>query len=414
MSQIGTGDSQTTNDVGFECDGSFHVEGGKHILALQEIHCSHRPPCPGCPRWGEAGVSEEVHQKLSLLREQAGLSGPLQVVEGEISGYRHRSRLAVRGRIHSPKIGIFAQGSHQIVDIPRCHVHHPLINKVVAAVKRGIRQCKLQPYIEKSHRGWLRYLQVVVERSSQSAQIVLVGNSDSAEPFEPLARYLWEQKDLPVHSIWWNGNTAQHNAILGSLWDRLYGTEAVCELIGGVSVFFPPGAFGQANLALADEMVSLVAEWIPEQAHIAEFYAGCGSFGLGLLNRGASVCFNEVAPGGLAGLRLGLAGLSEEVQSRAHLYEGPAGDYASLVPACDVVLVDPPRKGLDAALLQSILETPPQRLIYVSCGLDSLWRETQQILESGSMKLRDIRAFALFPYTEHVETLAYFESASQR
>ena len=100
-------------------------------------------------------------------------------MEGPAFGYRHRARLAVRGRSASPKLGVFQEGSHRIVDVPRCLVHHPLINEVAAAVKQAVRDSGVAPYAERVHRGELRYVQVAVERSSASAQVVLVGNSDT-------------------------------------------------------------------------------------------------------------------------------------------------------------------------------------------------------------------------------------------
>ena len=82
----------------------------------------------------------------------------------------------VRGRAASPKIGIFQAGSHKIADIPRCHVHHPIINRVAALAKEAIRATGIEPYAEAPHRGCIRALQVVVERSSQRAQVVVVTN----------------------------------------------------------------------------------------------------------------------------------------------------------------------------------------------------------------------------------------------
>ncbi|TNE51434.1 MAG: class I SAM-dependent RNA methyltransferase [Deltaproteobacteria bacterium] len=376
-------------------------------MLMEPRECSHRPPCPGCPAWGEVGIAPEAEEKLLGLMELAGLESLLPVVEGQPYEYRHRARSAVRGRVRSPKMGIFAKGTHQIVDIPRCAVHHPCINEVIRGMKAGIRAVGLQPYIEKSHKGWLRYVQLVVERSSQTVQLVLVGNTAEPDLFEPLAQHLWNA-GLPLHSVWWNGNPERTNTIFGPLWHRFFGPEMVVETIGGASVFFPPGAFGQSNLNLADFMVAQVTEWIPPTSRVAEFYAGVGAFGLGLLRRGATVLFNEVSPAGIHGLRVGLEQQEPDAQERASVHVGPAGDHANLVQDCDVVLVDPPRKGLDEALLQELIQHPPETFVYVSCGLDAFVREAQQILESGSMQLVELIAVALFPHTEHVETMARF------
>jgi len=121
------------------------------------------------------------------LVEDTGLPPPA-VVEGAPFGYRHRARLAVRGRAASPKIGIFQEGSHRVVDIPHCLVHHPLVNEVAAITKAALRRTGVSPYADRAHRGMLRYLQVVVERRSGTAQVVLVANDESPDALEPVAR----------------------------------------------------------------------------------------------------------------------------------------------------------------------------------------------------------------------------------
>src|SRR5262249_37471500 len=88
--------------------------------------------------------------------------------------------------------------------------------------------------------------------------------------------------------------------------------EAVRGGLGGVQVFFPPGAFGQSNLLHFEEIVSQVARWVPDGARVLEFHAGCGAVGLGLLSRVERVVFNEIAPPALEGLALGLAARPEE------------------------------------------------------------------------------------------------------
>ncbi|MBI5503943.1 MAG: class I SAM-dependent RNA methyltransferase [Deltaproteobacteria bacterium] len=375
------------------------------------IHaCSHRPPCPGCPRYGEGGVAVGA---LGVLRELACSSGALldPVVEGARESFRVRARLAVRGRASSPKIGIFQQDSHRIVDVPSCVIHHPRINETVRVLKDCIRDAGVAPYVDASHRGLLRYLQVVVERGSGAVQVVLVCNDAVAESVLPLADCLTDRLGPRLHSLWWNGNPERTNVIFGPHWQRLSGPEALRERIGGAAVFFPPGAFGQSNLDLADRIVAAVHGLVPDGAVVAEAYAGCGSFGLGLLARAREVRLNEDNPHGLRGLELGLAERPAHERAKARVLAGDASACAAMFDGADVALVDPPRRGLDAAVLETIMAARPRLLIYVSCGPSSLSRDCQRLLADGALRLRRLTPFALFPYTEHVETLALFEAA---
>lgn len=383
------------------------------------IECSHQPACPGCPRLGEGGVARPAFAQLAALAEENALPPPA-VIEGAPLGWRRRARLAVRGRARSPKIGLFAANSHAIVDIPRCPVHHPVVNRVAAALKQALRETATPPYREERHAGLVRYLQVVVERGRDRAQVVVVCNSPSPEPFAPAAERLIEILGDELHSLWWNRNTARSNTILGDAWKQLSGAESVRETIGGVDVHFPPGAFGQANLDLADRLVARVADFAlapPSPAAsarpvVADLYAGCGALGLPLLARGAEVHFNERGGDSLRGLAMALEDRPPEQRERAHVHPGDAArvpELRALLPGCDAVIVDPPRRGLGPELTEALAGQPPARLAYVSCGLPALLREARALIAAGGLRLVGLEAFALFPHGEHVETLALFE-----
>lgn len=323
-------------------------------------------------------------------------------------GFRLRARLAVRGRATSPKIGIFAEGSHRVVDIPRCLVHHPLINDVAHAVKSAIRRTGAAPYADEPHRGLVRYLQVAVERATQTAQVVVVTNDESPESAAPLFDAL--QRDLGdrLHSLFWNGNTARANTILGPRFHRLYGPEALRERIGDVNVFYPPGAFGQSNTELAAVMTEHVRSAVPPGVRVAELYAGTGAIGLGLLARAEEVVFNEISEGSIRGLELGLDDLHPSLSSKAKVIAGPSADHADIVDRADVVIVDPPRRGLDEPLILRLCQRPPKSLIYVACGVDSFGRDADILLGCGHFDLVELTPFHLFPYTDHVEVVAQF------
>jgi 23S rRNA (uracil1939-C5)-methyltransferase len=237
---------------------------------------------------------------------------------------------------------------------------------------------------------------------------VLVGNASEPAPIEPLARALEPLLGSQLHSLWWNGNPERSNVILGPHWHRFSGPEAVCERIAGVDVFFPPAAFGQNHLELADRLVEQVHAWVPEGRRVLELYSGCGPIGLGLLARSLEVAFNEVSPAGLAGLALGLAARPTAERARSRLLPGEAGAAASALAAVDVVIADPPRQGLDPPLLAALAEGPPERLIYASCDPDSFLAQARALQRRGPLRLRELLVFELFPQTSHLETLALF------
>ncbi|HEX4334756.1 MAG TPA: hypothetical protein VH062_02515 [Polyangiaceae bacterium] len=371
------------------------------------LDCPHRPPCPGCPRLGETDVAPSARATLESVALERGLT--LSVVRGADVGFRHRARLAIRGRSRSPKIGIFESGSHRIVDIPRCLVHHPLINEVAAVVRATIRDTGTPVYSDDAHAGLLRYLQVVVERRTTTAQVVVVTNDATVAASEPFLSALAARLGDRLHSLFWNGNPARTNSILGPHWHRQSGGPGVEELIGGARVFYPPGAFGQSHLELATRMVDIVHGSVPDGARVLELYAGVGAIGLGLAARVKELAMNELVPESLQGLELGVAALEPGARARTRVVPGAASDALGAMPAPDVIIADPPRKGLEPALLASLVAAPPPELVYVACGLESFLSDERALTASRRLRLVELAAYDMFPHTEHVETLARFE-----
>ena len=377
-----------------------------------EVACSHRPPCPGCPRFGEKSIPAAAQAALDGLARSAGLPPPV-VHQLPALGHRHRARLAVRGRPGRPKIGLFQEGSHRIVDTPHCPVHHPAINDAVACIKTAMRATGTAPYADRAHRGALRYLQIVVERESERVQVVLVGNGRSPEVLGELPGAVEALLGDRLQGLFFNGQPERSNTILGPTMEHLAGEPMTREQLGGVDVFFPPAAFGQNHLPLFAQAVDRIALRVPDGVHAAELYCGVGAIGLGWLSRGVRVDFNERSPDGLAGLEAGLAARPAIERARARIHPGAAGDELEWLTGSadrpDVVVVDPPRRGLDPALMEALIADPPRRLIYLACGLPALLEELARFEQQSPLRLRGVEAFDFFPFTRHVETLVWLD-----
>ena len=338
------------------------------------------------------------------------------MISGQTAGFRLRARLGIRGRLGSPKVGLFELGTHRVVHIPKCSVQHPLINRVAAVVRRALVEARVTCYSDKAHLGVARYLQVVVERGSQSAQVVIVANSTTLAPLAACFDLIRERLGSELHSLWFNANCERSNTILGPDFQNWCGPAAVVERFGGAAVHFPPGAFGQNNLDIAQNIIDHVRTQIPPHARVAEFYAGVGAIGLSVLARVREIHMNEINPQSLHGLDLGLIALDAADRSLGlPSSPGMAGAARLAASGAQVVIADPPRKGLDPELTEYLIEHPPERFVYVSCGLESFLerRRTADIasMRTGATALGSLTAFNLVPFTEHVETVACFERA---
>ncbi len=377
-------------------------------MLMSNMQCPHRPPCPGCPRFGEAGIAPAARAVLEDVASAHEVPH-VSVISGQTAGFRLRARLAIRGRLGSPKLGLFALGTHRVVHIPHCSVQHPLINHVAAVVRRALVDARVTGYSDKAHLGHARYLQVVVERSSQTAQVVIVANSPTAEPLAACFALIVERLGPQLHSLWFNANCERANTILGPEFQNWCGPSSVVERFGGAQVHYPPGAFGQNNLDIAQSLIEHVRDQIPPAARVTEFYAGVGAIGLSVLTRVRELRMNELGAESLRGLELGLGALDPADRAMISVIPGPAGAARMAAAGADVVIADPPRKGLDAELTDYLIGNPPERFIYVSCGLESFLSDAARLTSQGRLRLRALTAFNLLPFTEHVETVARFE-----
>jgi len=145
------------------------------------------------------------------------------------------------------------------------------------------------------------------------------------------------------------------------------------------------------------------------RARVAEFYAGVGAIGLSLVDHACELRMNEVNPHALTGLELGIAELGPAYRAAITVVPGPAGAGLRAASGADVVIADPPRKGLDPELREFLADEPPERLLYVSCALESLRSDVSRLTAPGKLRLVALTAFNLMPFTEHVETVARFE-----
>jgi tRNA/tmRNA/rRNA uracil-C5-methylase (TrmA/RlmC/RlmD family) len=289
-------------------------------------------------------------------------------------------------------------------------VHHPLINAAARTLREAIRETGIEPYADRPHRGVLRYVQFVVERATHRVQVVLVGRGTDPQILGSLPEVFAEKLGERLQGLFFNGQPDRTNAILGPTMVHLAGERAVREPIGGVDVFFPPGAFGQNHLPLFERAVEQISSLVPRNAVVTEMYCGVGSIGLGLLESAQEVRFNERSPDGLLGLEQGLAERPDMERSRARLFPGSAGERLEALEGADFVVVDPPRRGLDPELCQSLATETPNRLVYLACGLDRLIEDLERLQAPGRLRLVGVEAFDFFPFTDHIETLVWLDA----
>lgn len=478
------------------------------------IGCEHFATCPGCivdDKVGRVDIirSAKIFFSSSGIRKKRLDVRPDEVVTEDsddgfykvvvpspLNGWRTQAKLAAAHRESAwdpgCMFGLYQRGTHSVLEIPNCQVHHPAINRAVDALVRATTTINIAPFNEESGEGGIRYVQLVVERTTGKISLTLVWNADSLKGTQPaLARLMKELQRIEPdlwHNIWCHCNDGPGNNIFArnpNSWHRMVGPEFVREPfpVGDKGwLYFSPLAFRQGNMDGFDVLATDVAKTVPGGSRVCELYAGVGLLGLTSLayhaERGDPLtwvrcsdenpanprCFSR----SVNSLPASVTGKKGERQSRkrddeemtladmAKLMESGAPDpfeddrektsyfVASARKAllegealgADVIIVDPPRKGLEPEVLEEFCKpfSPnqlfvedkdllPRRqdnrinwandvktLIYVSCGFDALARDCDRLLRSNSgWMLESATGYILFPGSDHVETLAVFQ-----
>ncbi|KAG4927273.1 hypothetical protein JHK82_053055 [Glycine max] len=300
-------------------------------------------------------------------------------------GWRCRAKLAVRGSSTEPLIGLYEEGTHNVVDIPQCQADHPNIKAAVELLRRGITELGVEPFIEDEGAGDLHVQMAVTtyNTSLPTAQICKNGkvqvtlvwnsrneNSPGSDKLNALVNFLWKNGGPHsrlhlIHSVWANFQTSTNNIIFGDKWKHLLGERDFWEHVGGIDVSLAPSSFGQANtlrlmpcfviLQAFDALLRKLQKYVPYESAVADLYAGAGVIGLSLATTRKSIKCIEINKESNASFEKTIERLPATVDSSITWHHA----YASKEPflwllGSDLVVIDPPRKGLDASLIDAL------------------------------------------------------------
>ncbi len=300
--------------------------------------------------------------------------------------------------------GFYAMGSHDIADMDACLIQHERNDEAVAAVKRIARELGIEAYDEKSHTGWMRHVVVKYGFATEELMVVLVG---TAADVPGLRAFVGRIRDeMPgVASICLNVNPERTRLVYGERTMTLWGKDTIVDTIGGVRFAISARSFYQVNPVQTEVLYRTALDYagLTGEETVIDAYCGIGTISLFLAGRARHVYGVEIVPDAV-----------EDARANARLngianVEFAVGRAEAVIPAwraegidADVIVVDPPRKGCDAALLDTIVAMRPRRVVYVSCNPSTLARDLR-ILEDGGFRTIEAQPVDMFPHTGHVE-----------
>lgn len=351
----------------------------------------------------EIGVGAEAEPAANaggiLVPPTLGMSEPWR--------YRNKAQVPM-GQEHGRLIGgFYARGSHRIVDMQTCIIQHEANDEMVEAVKQIGRELGISAYDEETGRGLLRHVVVKVAFATGEKMVVLVTNGDRLPEAEQWIEAIRER--VPgVRSICQNVNTRQTNVIFGDLTRVLWGEEVIHDYIGDVKFAISARSFYQVNPAQTEVLYGKTLEYagLTGNETVIDAYCGIGTISLFLAQKAKKVYGVEIVKEAIEDARKnaelnGFANAEFEVGASEDVI--PRWRDQGIKP--DVIVVDPPRKGCDPRLLETILEMKPERVVYVSCNPATLARDLR-VLEDGGFKTVKVQPVDMFPQTVHVEAVA--------
>ena len=382
------------------------------------------PPCPvfgrcgGCA-WQHLDYPVQLEWKRTIvveaLRRLGHVADPERLVAPVLAAqppWRYRHKMAVpfappRQRGGPLQAGFFAVRSHRIVDLATCAIQHPLLDRALAETRRLADALGVQAYDERSRRGDLRHLVGRVSHSQDTLLLALVTAGPGFAAGPELARGLREALPQCVGVVQ-NIQGAPGNAILGERTRPLAGADHLVEEIDGLRFLVSAPSFFQVSPVQA---AALYREAIG-QAGLArgdtvfDLYAGVGTLSLFLARTAATVhAVEEVEAAVADGRRNAQANGMRNLRFHAGTAEAVVPTLVSRDAGPDVVVLDPPRKGASAPVLQAVAAARPRRVVYVSCNPATLARDIGLLAEAG-YGLLEVRPVDMFPQTAHVECCA--------
>lgn len=318
--------------------------------------------------------------------------------------YRNKAQVPVGERNGRLITGFYKPRTHEIIDTDESVIHMEAINDAIKIVKEICSELGVAAYNEEAHTGVLRHIMARFGRKTDELMIVLITRTEKLPHREEIVGKIVAA--LPnVKSIVHNVNPKRTNVILGEKTQVLWGQNVIYDYIGNVKFAISPRSFYQVNPVQTQVLYdkALAYTGLTGEEIVIDAYCGIGTISLFLAQQAKKVYGVEVVSDAIndAKKNADLNGITN--------VEFTVGEAETVIPNwakegihADVIVVDPPRKGCDAALLKTIIEMKPKRVVYVSCNPATLARDLG-ILEADDYQTVEVQPVDMFPMTMHVE-----------
>lgn len=375
------------------------------------------PPCPVARQCGGCQIQAmnyeaQLQFKASKVKNNLQRIGkfenpPMEPIIGMQEPFRYRNKAQFPvGQSKEGKLvaGFYAGRTHAIIDCRDCLLGAEVNEKILELVLDHMEQYRIQPYNEETGRGLVRHVMTRVGFATGEIMVCIVVNGRKLPKSDELVKKLAQISGMT--SITLNINTEKTNVIMGRNLTLLWGREYIEDTIGDVRFRISPLSFYQVNPHQTEKLYGKALEYagLTGKETVWDLYCGIGTISLFLAQRANQVYGVEIVPeairdakqnavlNGFANAEF-FVGKAEEVLPEKYEKEGIFAD---------VIVVDPPRKGCEESVLQTMIQMAPKRIVYVSCDSATLARDLKYLCENG-YELKNVCPVDMFGNSVHVE-----------
>lgn len=366
---------------------------------------------PACPHFGKCGgcavmhmtYEEELRFKLGrvndALRRIGGLDLQADTILGADRQQSYRNK-AIYNFAPGPVYGFYRPRSHDVIQPERCLLQPEVFDRAAGALRDWMTARNIPAYDETTGKGLIRHLYLRRSGENLAACVVAAGAVDSSVVSALRAAC------PELTGVFLCINKTAGNVVLAGDFLLLWGRNTVDETLCGAKLTLSPLTFFQVNTAQAEKLYTIAGEYAePADKTILDLYCGAGSIGLAVARDAAHLIGNDIVPSAVENARRNAA--QNDVQN-AEYFCGDASAIAAKLAQDglrpDVIITDPPRRGMDAPVLDALAAMAPERIVYVSCDPGTLARDLKRLTERGYTPLK-ATAVDMFPRTHHVESV---------
>lgn len=370
--------------------------------------CSVSKKCGSCQYQG-VSYKEQLAAKQKKMKKLLGKFANVKPIIGMDDPFYYRNKVhAVFDRDKKGNIicGTYEAKTHKVVPIEECMIEDKISQEIIRTIRDMLKSFRIKTYDEDTGYGLLRHVLVRRGFSTDEIMVVLVIGSPIFPSKNNFVKAL-RKKYPQITTVVLNVNAKKTSMVLGERDIVIYGKGYIRDTLCGCTFRISPQSFYQVNPVQTEILYKTAIEYagLGRKETVIDAYCGIGTIGLVAAKRAKNVVGVELNPDAVRDARINA---KENKITNARFYQGDAGDFMENMAEngehADVVFMDPPRTGSDKKFMSSVVKLNPSRIVYISCGPETLARDLEYLTKHG-YDVRKIQPVDMFSFTDHCENI---------